>query len=180
MPARSAAILKNHFGPIVHQPEWDDLIDTIFDESSTGLPSSIFIPAIGGNNAAGAARTWMDGTIGATIIGINTETDGVAAGIWHCPYNSATLTAIPVVANNDPQQTAGVTFSMKTWQLNLSGAIEYETVTADVTLAANDLNWVSDLQLSISVVKNDLVTFLWVQGDSANEWAVWGLYCTLS
>jgi hypothetical protein len=158
--------------------ELEDLIDSCF---AGGIPSSVFVPSLGGNDAAGSARTWMDGTINTTVVGINIERSGTAAGIWGNPYDTSTLTAVPVMANNDTATiTLGMTFAMKTWQSGQTGAIEYETTTADHSYTKGDLNWATELETSIACVQDDLVTFNVVTNDSCVEIAVWGWYCTLA
>jgi hypothetical protein len=164
-------------------PEKDEerLLTSLGAAGVLGTNPDMFVPAIGGNDAAGNPRTWMDGTIGATIIGINIETDGAAAGIWgKVPIGYSTVTAIPVIANNDPEQTLEMEFHMKTYQFGQGGAIGYEVIVDTHIYTANDLNWVTELELSIAVVPGDIITFFINTYDSCTEIAVWGWWLVLT
>jgi len=144
-----------------------------------GIGTYWFVPCIGGNDAAANPRTWMDGTIATTIAGVNVETLGVAGGVWGVPDGYSSITAVPVIANNDPQQTIEMQFEMKTYQYDQGGVIEYETVTASHVYTANELNWVDELELTIAVVSGDVLIFQITVNDSCTELAVWGWWLTL-
>jgi hypothetical protein len=145
-----------------------------------GVGTFWFVPAIGGNDAAGSIRGWLDGTIGTTIAGVNIETLGVAGGVWGVPNGYTSITAIPVIANNDVQQTIGIYFTMTGYHYLSTGSDEFESISADHTFTANDLNWLTGHELTIAVQSGDVVVFKVESSDSNVELAAWGWWLVLT
>jgi hypothetical protein len=139
-----------------------------------------FVPAIGGNDGAGSIRGWLDGTIGATIQGVNIETDGTAGGVWGVPDGVTSITAIPVVANNDPQQTIGIITNVFGYHYLETGSYDSDSVSADHTFTANELNWLTNHELNLAVTAGDILVFRIESADSNSELAAWGWWLSMA
>ena len=140
-----------------------------------------FVPALGGYDGTNLTN-WLDASIGGSnIAGVNIEVDGATAGgVWAVPNGVATVTAIPVIANNGAGQTIEIFFSMQSWEYGSGGSHDFDSVTADHVFSAGDLEWLTGHSNSFGVTARDVLVFLTYSNETNDDLAVWGWLLTLT
>ena len=139
-----------------------------------------FVPALGGYDGTNITN-WLDASIpGSNIAGVNIEVDGATAGgVWAVPNGVATVTAIPIIANNGAGQTIDTFFSMQSFR-DGAGSPDYDSTSGDYTFGAGDLEWLSGHSLSFGVAAGDVLIFLSYSNETNDDLAVWGWLLTLT
>ena len=135
-----------------------------------------FAPFLGGFDGSGTPQHW--GRDGTTKAGFEAGGGDAMAAIC-APTGATSCAAYPVIANNGTAVTWDYGFFCSTFKIGDGGSTEYEEFWDSFTFAANDLNWISEAELTISVESGDVIIFH-CQVDDGSSIYPWGVLCEWS